>query len=95
MTDESSILVQVPRVLRRECEGLAEFQLSPSSVQGALQEIEQRFPTLYRSICDETGNVRRHVNVFVNWSHIRDRQGLDTPLHPGDTLSVLPAVSGG
>ena len=47
------------------------------------------------SICDETGTMRRHVNLFVNSSHMRDRQGIDTPLAPGDEVTILPAVSGG
>ena len=52
-------------------------------------------PSLYRSVCDETGAVRRHVNLFVNTSHVRDREGLDTALAPGDVVTILPAVSGG
>lgn len=50
---------------------------------------------LYVCICDETGAVRRHVNVFVNDEHMRERDGLDTPLAPGDVIHLLPAVSGG
>ena len=38
---------------------------------------------------------RRHINLFVNDSHVRDREGLDTTLVPGDILTILPAVSGG
>jgi molybdopterin converting factor small subunit len=50
---------------------------------------------LYRSVCDETGKVRAHVNLFVNTTHVRDREGLDTALVPGDVITILPAVSGG
>jgi molybdopterin converting factor small subunit len=39
--------------------------------------------------------VRRHVNVFVNKSNVREREGLDTALAPGDVVTILPAVSGG
>jgi molybdopterin converting factor small subunit len=47
-------------------------------------------------VCDETGNVRRHVNVFVNSGNTRDLPtGLETRLEPGDVVSILPAVSGG
>ena len=46
-------------------------------------------------VCDETGAVRRHVNLFVNTDHVRDRDGLDTALVPGDEIIILPAVSGG
>jgi molybdopterin converting factor small subunit len=64
-------------------------------VRAALERIECKHPSLYRSICDETGAVRRHVNLFVNAAHVRDREGLDTLLVPGDVLTILPAVSGG
>ena len=81
--------------MRTYCGGAAELTLSAPSVRAALEQIEQRHPSLYRSICDETGTVRRHVNLFVNTSHVRDREGLDTALVPGDIVTILPAISGG
>ena len=69
--------------------------MSAANVRAVLEELERRHPSLHRSICDETGRVRRHVNLFVNSSHLRDREGLDTALVPGDVVTILPAVSGG
>jgi molybdopterin converting factor small subunit len=68
--------------------------LAPS-VRAALEELELRYPALHRSICDETGAVRRHINLFVNTQHMRDRNGLDTSLEPGDVVTIMTAVSGG
>ena len=90
-----SITVHVPSVLRDYCDGAAQLRLSAPSVRAALGQLEQSHPSLYRGICDETGTVRRHVNLFVNTAHVRDREGLDTPLVAGDVLTILPAVSGG
>jgi molybdopterin converting factor small subunit len=90
-----TIRIHLPGPLRACCAGAAELSLSAPSVRAALEGIEQRYPALYRSICDETGKVRRHVNLFVNSSHMRDRDGLDTALEPGDVLTIMPAVSGG
>jgi molybdopterin converting factor small subunit len=90
-----SITIHVPAVLRASCGGVAELFLSAPSVRAALEQLERSHPALHRSICDETGAVRRHVNLFVNSAHVRDRDGLDTPLAPGDVLFILPAVSGG
>jgi len=39
--------------------------------------------------------LRRHVGLFLNVSHVRDLEGFDTPLSPGDVITILPAVSGG
>ena len=90
-----TITIRVPAALRACCAGASELFLSAPSVCAALEHIERSHPALYRSICDETGTVRRHVNLFVNTSHVRDREGLDTVLVPGDVLTILPAVSGG
>ena len=91
----STITIHVPGPLRVYCDGRAELSLSAPSVRKALEELEGRYPALHRGICDETGAVRRHIGVFVNNSHVRDRDGLDTPLVPGDAVIILPAVSGG
>ena len=95
MTRVTTITIGVPAVLRDYCDGAKEIPLPASSVRAALEELERRHPSLYRSICDETGTVRRHINLFVNTSHIRDREGLDTALAQGDVVTILPAVSGG
>jgi molybdopterin converting factor small subunit len=90
-----TITIQLPTALRACCDGAAELSLSAPSVRAMLGQLERRHPSLHRSICDETGAVRRHVNLFVNTAHVRDRQGLDTALAPGDVVRIMPAVSGG
>ena len=95
MTQDATVTIHVPSPLRVYCAGARTLSLSASSVRAALEEIERRHPALYRNICDETGAVRRHINIFVNTSHVRDRDGLDTALAPGDVMMILPAVSGG
>ncbi len=90
-----TITIAVPGVLRDRCGGAAELVLPAPSVREALEQIERRYPALYRCVCDETGSVRRHVNLFVNAAHVRDREGLDTALVTGDVVTILPAVSGG
>ena len=90
-----TVTVLVPGVLRASCGGASELSLPVASVRAALEQIEKDYPALYCNICDETGKVRRHVNLFVNTSHIRDRDGLDTALTSGDVVSIIPAVSGG
>src|SRR5207253_2011416 len=76
------ITIAIPAALRECCAGASELLLSAPSVRAALKEIERSHAALYRSICDETGAVRRHVNLFVNTAHMRDREGLDTALVP-------------
>jgi len=90
-----SVRIQIPGPLREYCSGASELTLSAPSVRAALEQLELHHPTLYRNVCDETGAVRRHIGLFVNTDHMRDREGLDTPLVPGDVVVILPAVSGG
>lgn len=95
MSSDAMITVHLPAPLRDCCEGASELAFPAPSLRAVLDALEQRHPSLHRSICDETGTVRRHVNLFVNINHMRDCNGLDTPLVPGDVVTILPAVSGG
>jgi molybdopterin converting factor small subunit len=90
-----SVLIHVPMPLRQYCGRASTLSVSAASVGAALDQLEREHPALLRCIRDESGAVRRHVNLFVNTSNVRDLQGLDTALVPGDELTILPAVSGG
>jgi molybdopterin converting factor small subunit len=90
-----TITLHVPGPLRTYCAGAAELSISARTVRAALEDLERSQAALYRNVCDETGTVRRHLNVFVNADNVRDLAGIDTPLTPGDVVTILPAVSGG
>lgn len=90
-----TITVLIPGVLRAYCAGARELTLSAATVRAAVEQLEHSHPSLYRSVCDETGAVRRHVNLFVNIDNIRDGAGLDTSLASGDIITIMPSVSGG
>ena len=90
-----SVRVLPSALLREYAACPAELALEADSVRAALVELERREPKLHRAVCDETGAVRRHVNLYVGARHIRELQGLDTPLRPGDELVLIQAVSGG
>jgi molybdopterin synthase sulfur carrier subunit len=90
-----TVTILVPGMLRAYCRGASELSVSAPNVRAALVELERHHPVLHRNICDETGAVRRHINVFVNTLNMRDGEGVDTALRPGDVVTILPAVSGG
>ena len=81
--------------LRAYCGGASRLSVSAHTLRALLAELEQREPALYRNVCDETGTLRGHLNVFVNSDNVRDLDGVDTALSPGDVVTFLPAVSGG
>jgi molybdopterin synthase sulfur carrier subunit len=89
------VTIHVPGPLRAYCGGAAQLSSAGRTVRAVLQDLERTQPEFHRNICDETGTVRRHLNVFVNSDNVRDREGMDTGLTPGDVVTFLPAVSGG
>lgn len=90
-----TITIHVPGQLRAYCEGAEQLSISAHTVRAALEDLERNQFALYRNVCDETGTLRRHLNVFVNSDNVRDLDGVDTRLTQGDVLTILPAVSGG
>ncbi len=68
---------------------------APPSVGDALSELWQVHAGLRDRIVNEQGQVRQHVNIFLNSDNIRQLQSLATPLNDGDEITILPAVSGG
>jgi MoaD family protein len=95
MTQTASVTIRYPGVLRTYVKGASSLAVAASDVRAVLAELERDFPSLHRNVCEETGRVRRHLNLFVNTENVRDLAGLDTALAPGDVITILPAVSGG
>ena len=60
-----------------------------------IEGLEREFPGIKDRLCDETGELRRFVNVYVNGEDVRFQQGLATPLTGDDEVSIVPAVAGG
>jgi molybdopterin converting factor small subunit len=95
MGSAPTVIIHVPGPLRTYCAGAPQLTLSARTVGAALEVLERSQSALYRNVCDETGMVRQHLNVFVNSDNMRDLDGVDTTLRPGDVVTILPAVSGG
>jgi molybdopterin synthase sulfur carrier subunit len=100
---EVSVRVRVPAALRHLVEGRATIESpvpgagsgSATDVRALFDHLATALPDLERRVRDEQGTLRRHVNVFVGTTNIRNLDGQDTPLADGDEVTILPAVSGG
>ena len=60
-----------------------------------LADLEAKHPGIKERICDDSGAVRRFVNIFANTEDIRFLQNLDTPVKDSDEISIVPAIAGG
>jgi sulfur-carrier protein len=89
------VTIHLPGPLRTYSGGASQLEVAAGTVKAALEDLERSQLALYRNICDETGALRRHLNVFVNSDNIRDLAGVESVLAAGDVLTFLPAVSGG
>jgi molybdopterin synthase sulfur carrier subunit len=90
-----SIRVRIPTPLRGATDGTAEVTSEAGTVATVIAELESKFPAIRGRLRDETGAVRRFVNLYVNGEDVRFSNGLETKLKAGDELSIVPAVAGG
>ncbi len=91
----STIKVRIPEVLRKLTGGAEVVSLQASTVGAMIDTLEQAHPGIKERICDEKGNVRRFINIFVNEEDIRFQENLGTQLTDGADVSILPAIAGG
>jgi sulfur-carrier protein len=88
-------IVRIPTPLRKLTGGAEEVQAPGKSVGELIGELEKKYPGIKERICDESGSVRRFVNIFVKDEDIRFLQNLETPLGEKDEVSIVPAIAGG
>ena len=89
------VQVRIPTPLRKFTDGSESVSATGATVGAIVQDVESRHPGLKERICDDTGKVRRFVNVYVNGEDIRFIGSLDTPVKEGDEISIVPAIAGG
>ena len=87
--------VRIPTQLRSLTGGAGEVAVAGSTVSEVLKGLDAAHPGMAERLFDETGRLRRFVNVFVADEDIRFLDGIDTPVAPGQTVSIIPAVAGG
>jgi sulfur-carrier protein len=90
-----SVRIRIPTQLRTLCGGDSAVTVEGTSVGEALKALDAAHPGFQDRLFDDAGKLRRFVNVFVAEEDIRFLQGLDTPVAPGQTVSIVPAVAGG
>jgi molybdopterin converting factor small subunit len=90
-----SLSVRIPTQLRTLTGGAGEVQVDGATVGEVLKGLDAAHPGFADRLFDESGNLRRFVNVFLAEEDVRFLDGLATPVSDGQTLSIVPAVAGG
>lgn len=85
----------IPAPYRPYTDGAGELTVDAGDVAQALDALLRRYPGLRPHLMNPRGNLRPFVNLFVNDVHIRELQGLDTPLAETDVLRLVPSIAGG
>jgi molybdopterin synthase sulfur carrier subunit len=89
------IKVRIPTPLRPLTRGQGEVEAKGANIAELLDNLNAGYPGLKDRLCDEKGELRRFVNVYVNEEDIRFQKGKDTVLKDGDEVSFVPAIAGG
>jgi sulfur-carrier protein len=89
------ILVRIPSPLRKLTNDQEIVPAEGATIGDVLANLDSTFPGLIERICDEQGNVRRFVNIFVNDEDIRFLEEKATTVKEGDEISIVPAIAGG
>ena len=87
--------VRIPAPLRKLTNDQAVVDVAGNNVQEIIANLEKNYPGLRERICDESGQIRRFVNIFVNGEDIRFKDGPNTPVQDGAEVSIIPAIAGG
>lgn len=90
-----AVQVRIPTPLRRFTDGSEEVAAAGATVGGVIDDLERQYAGIKERLCDEQGQVRRFVNIYVNGDDIRFLSSLDTSLKDGDEVSIVPAIAGG
>ncbi len=90
-----STKVKIPTPLRKLTQNNAEVVAAGGTIRELVEDLEKQFPGFKERMCDDQGELRRFVNVYVGEEDIRFLEGLDTKIPEGEQVSIIPAVAGG
>ena len=90
-----SVMVRIPNPLRKLTNEEDKVSLEGSTLQEILDALETKYPGIKERLCEETGELRNFVNVYINGEDSRFLDGLSSSINSGDEISIVPAVAGG
>lgn len=90
-----AINVRIPTPLRKLTQNRDTVEATGATVSAVMDDLERQFPGLKERLCDQQGELRRFVNIYLNDEDIRFAQGRQTAVKDSDELAIIPAIAGG
>ena len=90
-----TVNVRIPTPLRKLPNEKDIVQGDGGTLSACIDGLDSQYPGIKERLLDETGELRRFVNIYVNGEDVRFSQGVQTTLKAGDEISIVPAVAGG
>ena len=90
-----AVQVLSPTPLQKFTNNQASVEMEAASVAALVEALEAKFPGIRARLCDDSGKLRRFLNIYVNSEDIRFLDNESTSLSDGDEVSIVPAVAGG
>lgn len=87
--------VRIPQPLQKTTKGLELVEAIGNDVKELIVDLEKNYPGIKDRLCDESGKLRRFINIYINDEDVRFLQGEMTVLKEGDEVSIIPAIAGG
>ncbi len=88
-------IVRFPALMKFYVDNQTELSIESATVAELLDALIARYPALKPHLFEPTGKLRRHFNIFVNGEHIRELNGMDTPLKAEDRVILMVSAAGG
>ena len=89
------IKVRIPTPLRKLTNGESEVEANGADISELIDDLEKSYPGIKGKLCEENGNVRKFLNIYLNDDDIRFMDSLATEVRDGDNISLIPAIAGG
>ncbi len=90
-----TVNVKIPTPLRSLTDDADSVTGEGETIAALVESLESAYPGMKERLCEESGELRRFVNIYVNGEDVRFLDGLQTALGEGDEVSIVPAVAGG
>lgn len=88
-------MVRFPAVMKYYVNNQTEFSIAAATAGELIEKVVEQYPAVKFHLLDSGGKLRKHFNVFVNGTHIRDLNGMDTPLSDEDKVILMTSAAGG